>query len=165
VPLGRPIKDRVDEIWHCDDAYSGAVGNDQGTNLLAASRPTRTFTCMWTAWPDTSRHPDFVARVDEALALSRLQPDLLVLKLMESVVVDTSDVDLRLAPLRANVKVHVGVRLAPGSCFSPLRSRMRSTRSRCIAVTARVRTRRMRVTRIYRNGGGKGMVKVTRLTP
>src|SRR6185437_6355625 len=47
------------------------------------------------------QHPDFVSHVEEALALSQLPPDQLVLELTESVVIDTSDVDSRLALLRA----------------------------------------------------------------
>ena len=47
------------------------------------------------------QHPDFVAHVEEALALSQLPPERLVLELTESVVIDTSDVDSRLAMLRA----------------------------------------------------------------
>jgi diguanylate cyclase (GGDEF)-like protein/PAS domain S-box-containing protein len=47
------------------------------------------------------QHPDFVSHVEEALELSQLPPEQLVLELTESVVIDTSDVDSRLALLRA----------------------------------------------------------------
>ena len=39
------------------------------------------------------QHPDFVTHVEEALAVSHLPPEQLVLELTESVVIDTSDVD------------------------------------------------------------------------
>jgi diguanylate cyclase (GGDEF)-like protein/PAS domain S-box-containing protein len=47
------------------------------------------------------QHSDFVSHVEEALALSQLPPEQLVLELTESVVIDTSDVDSRLDLLRA----------------------------------------------------------------
>jgi diguanylate cyclase (GGDEF)-like protein/PAS domain S-box-containing protein len=47
------------------------------------------------------QHPDFVSHVEEALEASQLPPERLVLELTESVVIDTSDVDARLASLRA----------------------------------------------------------------
>jgi diguanylate cyclase (GGDEF)-like protein/PAS domain S-box-containing protein len=46
------------------------------------------------------QHPDFVSHVEEALAASQLPPERLVLELTESVVIDTSDVDVRLEQLR-----------------------------------------------------------------
>ena len=46
------------------------------------------------------QHPDFVSHVEEALELSGLASERLVLELTESVVIDTSDVDDRLARLR-----------------------------------------------------------------
>ena len=53
------------------------------------------------------QHPDFVSHVEEALELSGLEPERLVLEITESVVIDTSDVDVRLAHLRAR-----GVKIA-----------------------------------------------------
>ena len=46
------------------------------------------------------QHADFVSHVEEALAASQLPPERLVLELTESVVIDTTDVDVRLAALR-----------------------------------------------------------------
>jgi len=46
------------------------------------------------------QHPEFVSHVEEALALSHLPPERLVLEITESAVIDTSDVDVRLAQLR-----------------------------------------------------------------
>ncbi|MGZ4333804.1 MAG: bifunctional diguanylate cyclase/phosphodiesterase [Gaiellaceae bacterium] len=53
------------------------------------------------------QHPDFVTHVEEALEVSGLTPELLVLEITESVVIDTSDVDVRLEHLRAR-----GVKIA-----------------------------------------------------
>ena len=47
------------------------------------------------------QHPDFVSHVEEALEASKLPPERLVLEITESVLIDTSDVDVRLALLRA----------------------------------------------------------------
>jgi diguanylate cyclase (GGDEF)-like protein/PAS domain S-box-containing protein len=47
------------------------------------------------------QHPDFVQHVEEALAVSALPPERLVLEITESVVIDTGDVEQRLASLRA----------------------------------------------------------------
>jgi diguanylate cyclase (GGDEF)-like protein/PAS domain S-box-containing protein len=46
------------------------------------------------------QHPDFVQHVEEALALSGLPPERLVLEITESVVLDTGDVEQRLPLLR-----------------------------------------------------------------
>jgi len=46
------------------------------------------------------QHPAFVAHVEEALEASSLPPELLVLEITESVVIDTSDVERRLELLR-----------------------------------------------------------------
>src|SRR5205085_6657695 len=53
------------------------------------------------------QHPDFVGHVEEALAVSKLSPEYLVLEITESVVIDTSDVDVRLERLRGQ-----GVKIA-----------------------------------------------------
>jgi EAL domain-containing protein (putative c-di-GMP-specific phosphodiesterase class I) len=47
------------------------------------------------------QHPDFVSHVEEALKASGLPPERLVLEITESVLIDTSDVDVRLESLRA----------------------------------------------------------------
>jgi len=47
------------------------------------------------------QHPDFVSHVEEALMASGLPPERLVLEITESVLIDTSDVDVRLEGLRA----------------------------------------------------------------
>jgi diguanylate cyclase (GGDEF)-like protein/PAS domain S-box-containing protein len=47
------------------------------------------------------QHADFISHVEEALELSQLPPERLVLEITESVVIDTSDVDSRLEVLRA----------------------------------------------------------------
>ncbi len=47
------------------------------------------------------QHPEFVSHVEEALEASELPPERLVLEITESVLIDTSDVDVRLASLRA----------------------------------------------------------------
>jgi EAL domain-containing protein (putative c-di-GMP-specific phosphodiesterase class I) len=46
------------------------------------------------------QHPDFVLHVDEALAASGLDPSRLVLEITESVLIDTGDVEDRLADLK-----------------------------------------------------------------
>jgi diguanylate cyclase (GGDEF)-like protein/PAS domain S-box-containing protein len=46
------------------------------------------------------QHPDFVGHVDEALAASGLPPHQLVLEITESVLIDTGDVEQRLAELK-----------------------------------------------------------------
>jgi diguanylate cyclase (GGDEF)-like protein/PAS domain S-box-containing protein len=48
------------------------------------------------------QHPEFVAHVEGALAASGLLPERLVLEITESVVIDTNDVEERLALLRAH---------------------------------------------------------------
>ena len=47
------------------------------------------------------QHPDFVQHVEDALAVSALPPEQLVLEITESVLIDTGDVEERLASLRA----------------------------------------------------------------
>jgi diguanylate cyclase (GGDEF)-like protein/PAS domain S-box-containing protein len=46
------------------------------------------------------QHPDFVSHVEDALRESELAPELLVLEITESVVIDTGDVESRLALLK-----------------------------------------------------------------
>jgi EAL domain-containing protein (putative c-di-GMP-specific phosphodiesterase class I) len=83
VPIGRWVLREA-----CRHAASVGCGTD-GAFEIAVNVSARQL-----------QHPDFVLHVDEALAASGLDPSRLVLEITESVLIDTGDVEDRLADLK-----------------------------------------------------------------